>query len=198
MAMASAVLPGLGNAIKLLPTGTVFLYQFFSPVFSNYGKCHTYNKYLTAFLVGGCGFCCFFTTFTDSYVGDDGKTHYGLVTNKGLWPSSESRNLSAYKLKFADFVHASLAIVVFAVVVLLDANSVKCFYPVSQSSTQKHLLMLLPAVVGAVSSLLMALFPYKRHGLGYPSIKSSSHDNSNSGGEILLTKTEAISLSVVN
>jgi hypothetical protein len=184
----AAALPGLGNAIKFLPTGTVFLYQFFSPILSNNGQCHTYNKYLTAFLAGGCGLCSFFSTFTDSYVGDDRKTHYGVVTNKGLWPSSESRDvvLSAYKLQFADFVHASFAIIVFAVVVLLDAKTVKCFYPVSES-TQKTLLMVLPAVVGAVSSVLTALFPYKRHGIGYPSSTTSSQ-NSNSGGEIPLTK----------
>jgi hypothetical protein len=29
-----AALPGLGDVIKLLPTGTVFLYQFCSPIFS--------------------------------------------------------------------------------------------------------------------------------------------------------------------
>jgi hypothetical protein len=65
--MAAATLPAaLGDVIKLLPTGTVFLFQFCSPILSNYGQCHSYNKYLTAFLVGCCGLSCFFSTFTDS------------------------------------------------------------------------------------------------------------------------------------
>jgi hypothetical protein len=189
--MASKVLPGLGDLIHLLPTGTVFLYQFLSPVVSNYGQCHTYNKYLTAFLVGGCGLSCLFSTFTDSYVGDDGKTHYGFLTNKGLWPSPIARKPSGNvnplpeKLQISDIVHALLAVIVFAALVLLDTNTVKCFYAVSESS-QKTLLTVLPAVVGAVASVLIPLYPCKRHGIGYPS--SGSSQNSNSGSAIPLTR----------
>ncbi|KAG7991446.1 hypothetical protein I3843_02G076000 [Carya illinoinensis] len=171
-------LSGLGNLLRLLPTGTVFMYQFLSPTLSNYGNCDTFKyKFLTSILVGLCGLACFFSTFTDSYVGDDKKIHYGIATLKGLWPSPESKNvdLSAYKLRFSDFVHAFFTVCVFGVVVLLDQNTVECFYPVS-ASTQKTLLKVLPPVVGAASSVVFMAFPNKRHGIGYP---KSSTDSSN-------------------
>ncbi|KAA8527520.1 hypothetical protein F0562_034765 [Nyssa sinensis] len=110
----------------------------------------------------------------DSYTDDDGKTHYGIATMKGLWPSKDSRSkdLSSYKLRFGDFVHAFFSLVVFAVVSLLDSNTVQCFYP-SFESSEKVLLMVLPPVIGAVSSSVFVMFPNKRHGIGYPSSQSS-------------------------
>jgi hypothetical protein len=184
-------LSGVGNLIKLLPTGTVFLYQFLSPVLSNNGDCKTINKYLTAILVALCGLSCFFSSFTDSYVGDDAKTHCGVVTSKGLWPSPESKkvDLSTYKLRFADFVHAFFAVLVFAALVLLDGNTVGCFYRVSES-TEKTLLQVLPPVVGAVSSVVFVVFPNKRHGIGYPSSEPSQ--DSKSGGEVSLVSTTKV------
>ena len=176
--MAQGIFLGLGNLIKLLPTGTVFFYQFLNHVVSNNGDCKTINKYLTAILVGVCGFSCLFSSFTDSYVGDDGKTHYGVVTSKGIWPSTNSRNvnLSSYKLRFGDFVHAFFALLVFAVLVLLDQNTVGCFYP-SSESLEKILLMVLPPVVGVVSSVVFMFFPDSRHGIGYSSTTNSSQDS---------------------
>ncbi|GMY27593.1 protein DMP2-like [Fagus crenata] len=164
----------LGNLIKLLPTGTVFTYQFLSPVLSNSGNCETINKYLTAILV------------------DDGKTNYGVVTKKGLWPSLDSKkvDLSTYKLRFGDFVHAFFALIVFAVLVLLDQKTVGCFYPVSKSF-EKTLLKVLPPNVGAVSSVVFMFFPNNRHGIGYPSSttnSSSQSQSSKSGGQVSLTK----------
>uniref|UniRef100_A0A2N9HJ24 DUF679 domain membrane protein 2 n=1 Tax=Fagus sylvatica TaxID=28930 RepID=A0A2N9HJ24_FAGSY len=179
-------LSGLGNLIKHLPTGTVFMYEFLSPVVSNNGDCETINKYLTAILVGLCGFSCAFSSFTDSYVGDDGIPHYGVVTSKGIWPSSESKNvdLSSYKLRFGDFVHAFFALIVFATLVLLDQNTVGCFYPVSESF-EKTLFKVLPPIVGAISSVVFMFFPDNRHGIGYPSSTTdSSSQSSNSGGEV--------------
>ncbi|RVW55684.1 Protein DMP2 [Vitis vinifera] len=165
---------GVGNLIKLLPTGTVFLFQFLNPVLTNNGHCHTINKYLTGILLGVCGFSCCFSSFTDSYFGSDGMTHYGVATKNGLWPSSasESVNLSAYKLRVGDFVHAFLSLTVFAVVALLDSNTVDCFYP-SFESTEKLLLMVLPPVIGAISSTVFMVFPNKRHGIGYPASQTS-------------------------
>jgi hypothetical protein len=171
--MAAALPAGLGDIIKLLPTGTVFLFQFCSPILSNYGQCQCYNKYLTAFLVGCCGLSCFFSTFTDSCVVQN-KLYYGFVTRKGgLWPSPPTEpppateagitkppgkvNCVPEKIGFADFVHAILAVIVFGAVVLLDTNTVKCFYPVTES-TQKTMLSVVPAVVGAVCSVLIPLF----------------------------------------
>nr|XP_023898081.1 protein DMP2-like [Quercus suber]POE53824.1 hypothetical protein CFP56_66353 [Quercus suber] len=138
-------LSGLGKVNRLLPSGTVFLYQFLSPVLSNNGHCSTTTicKYLTAILVAVCGLSCFFSSFTDSYVGDDGKTHYGVVTSKGLWTledgvvtskdlrTSEDSKNSDYMLQLGDFVHGLLSLAAFGVLVLLDHKTVGCFYPVS-------------------------------------------------------------------
>lgn len=92
---------------------------------------------------------------------------------KGLWPSTATSgvDLSVYKLRFGDFVHAFFALIVFAVVSLLNANTVDCFYP-SFESSEKVLLMVLPPVIGSVSGFVSTVFPYTRHGIGYPSSSS--------------------------
>ena len=183
-------LSGLGNLIRVLPTGTVFLYQFLSPVLSNNGDCATtIYKYLTAILVAVCGFSCFFSSFTDSYVGDDGKTHYAVVTSKGLWTSEDSKNvdLSVYKLRFGDFVHGLFALTVFGVLVLLDQKTVGCFYPVS-AALENTLLKVLPPAVGVIANVLFMFFPTKRHGIGYPSRTDSSRVSKSGGGEVSLPK----------
>ncbi|KAL6293288.1 uncharacterized protein Pyn_32401 [Prunus yedoensis var. nudiflora] len=170
---------GAGNLIKLLPTGTVFLFQFLNPVFTNNGHCSTVNKYLSAILIGISGFSCFFASFTDSYTGSDGQTHYAVVTPKGLWPStnSDSVDLSAYKLRDGDFVHAFLSLIVFAVVSLLDTNTVRCFYPGFESA-EKVLLQVLPPIIGVIASTVFVMFPNNRHGIGYPSSSSDSSKDS--------------------
>ncbi|XP_061359650.1 protein DMP2-like [Gastrolobium bilobum] len=177
--MTSKAFAGAGNLIKLLPTGTVFLFQYLSPVLSNNGHCHTINKYLTGILLVVCGFICVFASFTDSYTGSDQKKHYGIVTTKGLWPSpaSESVNLSAYKLRFGDFVHALTAFIVFAVLALLDTKIVQCFYPEFESS-EKVLMQVLPAAIGAVTSAVFVLYPNNRHGIGYPATSEPNDPSS--------------------
>ncbi|XP_073026558.1 protein DMP2-like [Primulina eburnea] len=173
--LTQVTLTGFGNLIKLLPTATVFVFQFLNPVLTNNGNCHTNNKYLSSILIGSCGFACFFASFTDSYTDSEGVIHCGFATRTGLWPanSSASQDLSSYKLRFGDFVHAFFSLIVFAAVALLDPNSVECFYP-SFESTQKVLLMVLPTVIGAFSGCLFVLFPNKRNGIGYPSSQSST------------------------
>jgi hypothetical protein len=168
---------GIGSLIKLLPTGTVFLYQFLNPVVTNSGQCKTSNKTLTSILLVICGFNCFFSTFTDSYTGTDKKRHYGIVTTKGLWPSPEANtvDLSKYRLKGSDFVHAALSLLIFALLGLLDTNTVQCFYP-SFESTQKQLLQILPPVIGVFVGWVFVIFPQKRHGIGYPVTTDESHD----------------------
>ena len=64
-------------------------------------------------------------------------------------------------------MHGFFSLVVFAVVSLLDPNTVECFYP-SFESTQKALLMAMPPVIGAVSTAVFVMFPNNRHGIGYP------------------------------
>lgn len=169
-------LSGLGSLIKMLPTGTVFLFQFLSPVLSNNGSCKTVNKYLSGILLGVCGLSCFLSTFTDSYEDSNGTIHYGFATLKGLWPSSgTSVDLSAYKLQFGDFVHATFSLLVFGVVALLDKNTTDCFYPSFNSAV---LLQALPPIIGAISGTVFTLFPNTRHGIGYPSSSSSSSSSS--------------------
>lgn len=175
-------LSGLEILNRVLPTGTIFLYQLLSPVLTNYGQCNkTIYNYLTATLVGMCGLSCFITSFTDSYE-DNGKIHYGFATTQGkLWPSPKDKTLPAKTLGFEDFVHGFLAVFVFGVVVCLDRNTVDCFYPMSES-LHWALLQVLPPVVGAISSVVLLYFPNNRRGIGYISLSKSS-DDSNSGVE---------------
>ncbi|XP_030515385.1 protein DMP2-like [Rhodamnia argentea] len=178
-AVRDAALTSLGNLIKLLPTGTAFAFQFLNPTRTNNGRCPTRNEYLSGLLIGTCAFSCAISSFTDSYTGSDGLTHYGIATPKGLWPSpaSELIDLSKYKLRFQDFVHALLSTVVFAVVALLDPNTLECFYPLFEKE-EKVLLKLLPPVIGAICSVVFVVFPSKRHGIGYPFSCEESNDRS--------------------
>lgn len=84
----------------------------------------------------------------------------GLVT-------LEPEEAEKYRLKFIDFFHAFLSILVFAAVALFDKNIVKCFYP-APTEEFKELLIALPIGTGLVCSLLFIAFPSKRHGIGFP------------------------------
>ncbi|CAN6206287.1 unnamed protein product [Urochloa humidicola] len=166
----TATFKSIGDVLKLLPTATVIVYEVLNPIVTNTGVCHLGYKIATGILLGLCGFSCAFSTFTDSYVGADGKVKYGLVTPRGLLPFADSgaagRDFSKYKLRFADFVHAAFAVAVFAAVALLaDANTVACFYP-SLKEQQKKVVMALP-----VSGVVFIVFPSTRHGIGYPPSK---------------------------
>ncbi|KAL3505819.1 hypothetical protein ACH5RR_031201 [Cinchona calisaya] len=162
---------GFGNLIRLLPTGTVFLYHFLNPILSDNGNCSTANKYISSVLLAICGLSCFFSTFTDSYKDDRGNIQYGIATFKGFWPNSSdasnnsSVDLKSYRIQVGDFVHAILSLTVFCAVSLLDTYTVRCFYP-SFESSQKALLMALPPVIGSFASTVFAAFPCKRHGIG--------------------------------
>ncbi|XP_078441139.1 transmembrane protein, putative (DUF679 domain membrane protein 2) [Wolffia australiana] len=169
--LASKTFKGLGDLIKLLPTGTVFLFQFLNPLLTNNGQCREMNKILSSVLLVLCGFSCSFACFTDSYRGSNGKLYYGIVTARGLYPlwdpHSAAVDLSKYKLRTGDFVHAALSAIVFATVSLLDSNTVSCFYP-SFESQQKLILMTLPTAIGTVATATFVVFPNDRHGIGYP------------------------------
>ncbi|ERN07477.1 hypothetical protein AMTRI_Chr12g241970 [Amborella trichopoda] len=169
---------GAVNITRLLPTGTVLAFQLLSPLFTNNGYCHPINKYFTGVLLLFCNFSCGFVCFTDSYTGKDGNTYYGVATRTGLWtsssdPDSSSLDFSTYKVVLGDWVHAGFSILVFAVVALLDPNTVNCYYP-SMGTDQKALLMGLPPAVGFLSSIVFALFPNRRHGVGYPAQSSTT------------------------
>ncbi|KAK8510946.1 hypothetical protein V6N13_091250 [Hibiscus sabdariffa] len=173
--ISGKTLSGFGNLVKLLPTGTVFIFQFLNPVLTNTGECSLPNKVLTSILIALCGIACAFSCFTDSYKGGDGSVQYGIVTVNGLWLFSGSGtvDLSSYKLRLGDFVHAFFALNVFAALSLLDTDTVRCFYP-SFESTNKTLLVTLSPVIGVISGTVFMAFPNSRHGLGYPPSSSDS------------------------
>jgi len=160
------------NLIKLLPTTTVLIFQVLSPTVTNGGTCYTANKYLTACLLGLCGILCSAAPFTDSYKASDGTLYYGIVTISGLWTLNSEINktvdLSSYKLKFLDFVHSVLSVLVFGSVAFMDSDVVNCYYADVRANA-KQLVINLPLGVGFVCSLLFLVFPTTRHGMGYPS-----------------------------
>lgn len=86
-------------------------------------------------------------------------------------------------------MHGVFASVVFAAVSLLDSNTVKCLYP-SFAEEQKALLMSLPAVLGTISGTMFLLFPYKRHGIGYPMNNKDEKSASNGDNKVAASTSE--------
>lgn len=156
---------------NLLPTGTVLAFQILSPVFTHQGQCHTITtKLMSMGLLSVCCFSCFLLCFSDSFRDGRGKVRYGLATFRGLWVIDgklETGETDKYRLRFVDFFHAFMSVLVFAAVALFDQNVVKCFYP-TPSDEAKDLLVALPIGIGVVCSLLFVAFPTKRHGIGFP------------------------------
>lgn len=164
---------GTAHLAKLLPTGSVLVFQFLSPILTHKGQCLApLNQPFTIALLGLCGASCFLLCFTDSVRDSRGKVRYGLATSKGLWVIDGSVTLSPvesakYRVRFLDFFHAFLSILVFGAVALFDQNVVRCFYPKPSDDT-KEMLVEVPIAIGVICSLLFVLFPSKRHGIGFP------------------------------
>ncbi|XVE49979.1 hypothetical protein DITRI_Ditri01bG0125300 [Diplodiscus trichospermus] len=168
-----------GTAVlsRLLPTGSALTFELLSPVLTNQGRCKTQvSQYLTLGLVAFSASLCFFLSFTDSYRDERGKVRYGVATFKGLWVLDGPVKLSVekaekYRLKFIDFVHALVSLMIFIGLALFDQNVVNCFCPTPSEET-KELLTVLPASIGAIGCLLFVSFPTKRHGIGNPLSKN--------------------------
>ncbi|KAL3820424.1 hypothetical protein ACJIZ3_006329 [Penstemon smallii] len=157
---------------NLLPTGSVLAFQLLSPIFSNQGECDAVSRFLTAGLVTLCGLSCILLNFTDSIKDQKGNIIYGFATFRGMWIIDGSTTLppeiaAKYKLKFIDFVHALMSILVFAAIALFDQNVVNCFYPTPSVGT-KEALTALPVGIGVICSMLFVAFPTTRHGIGFP------------------------------
>ncbi|KAJ4703539.1 DUF679 domain-containing protein [Melia azedarach] len=157
---------------KLLPTGTVLAFQLLAPIFSNQGTCDSVSRSMTAGLVALCGLSCFLLSFTDSFKDKNGNVCYGFATIRGLWIIDGSATVppefaAKYRLKFIDFMHAFMSILVFAAVALFDQNVVTCFYPSPTEETQE-MLTALPVGIGVICSMLFVVFPTQRHGIGFP------------------------------
>ncbi|XP_049399490.1 protein DMP6-like [Solanum stenotomum] len=107
---------------------------------------------------------------SDSFRDERGKVRYGLATFRGLWiidGSSPPEDAAIYKLKFIDFFHAFLSILVFCAVAAFDQNVMKCLYP-SPSPDAQEILAILPMAVGVICTFLFVVFPTTRHGIGFP------------------------------
>ncbi|KAL8032543.1 hypothetical protein ABFX02_13G103200 [Erythranthe guttata] len=157
---------------NLLPTGSVLAFQLLSPIFSNQGQCDSVSRFLTGGLVALCGLSCILLSFTDSFNDQKGNIYYGFATFRGLWIIDGSATLppevsAKYKLKFIDFVHSLMSILVFAAIALFDENVVNCFYP-EPSTGVKEVLTAMPVGIGVTCSMLFVVFPTKRHGIGFP------------------------------
>ncbi|XP_072960963.1 protein DMP4-like [Typha angustifolia] len=157
---------------KHLPTGTVLAFQILGPVFTNQGQCDDANRTMTACLVALCGLACFLLSFTDSFRDAAGHVRYAVATTTGLWvidgsAPPEPEIAKTYRLKFIDFLHAFMSLLVFAAVALLDKNVESCFYPVMSPDT-KQVLTAVPLAAGVIGGGLFVIFPSTRHGIGFP------------------------------
>ncbi|KAL2328173.1 hypothetical protein Fmac_021600 [Flemingia macrophylla] len=164
---------GTAHLAKLLPTGTVLIFQTLSPLFTHQGECHTTtSKFATIGLLAFCSMSCILLSFTDSFRDERGKVRYGVVSPKGLWVVDASVGvpddlMDKYRLRFIDFFHAFMSVLVFLAVALFDGSVVSCFVPKPSEET-KELLMALPIGIGIVCSVLFVAFPSQRHGIGSP------------------------------
>ncbi|KAG1334982.1 Protein DMP6 [Cocos nucifera] len=141
------------NLANLLPTGTVLAFQVLSPTCTNLGRCTGANR----------------TVY---------RMPRGLLRSVMLHPKLHRRLPSfgrrrgeeiakEYRIKFRDFVHAFMSVLVFMAVVLCEKNVVSCFYPV-RSENLEQLLTTLPVAIGLLGSALFVVLPTKRHGIGFP------------------------------
>ncbi|KAG8075727.1 hypothetical protein GUJ93_ZPchr0006g42229 [Zizania palustris] len=163
---------GTAELAKHLPAGAVLVFEVLSPVFTDGGKCQDVNRVMTSWLVGLCAAACFLLCFTDSFHDGKGTVRYVVATCAGLWvvdgtPPPPADTATAYRLKFIDFFHAALSLLVFMSVAMFDRNVGACFYPV-MSSDARQVFTAVPLAGGLVGTMLFATFPSTRHGIGFP------------------------------
>ncbi|KAB2097786.1 hypothetical protein ERO13_A01G183500v2 [Gossypium hirsutum] len=170
----SQTLASTANLANLLPTGTLLAFQLLVPTFTNNGSCDAATRSMTLILLLLLALSCFLASFTDSVKSSDGQVYYGFATFKGMflfdYPDSKESDLpdlSKYRIKFMDGVHAVLSVLVFGVVALRDKNVLNCFYPTPKHETEE-VLNIAPVGFGLICSLLFVVFPTRRHGIGYP------------------------------
>ncbi|KAL7205783.1 hypothetical protein ACSBR2_018659 [Camellia fascicularis] len=163
------------NLANLLPTGTLLAFQLLTPIFTSNGACDSATASLTLLLLLFLSASCFLASFTDSFKSSsNNQIYYGFATIKGMflfdYPSSSSNgipDLSKYRLRFIDWVHAILSVLVFGAVAFRDKNVVKCLYP-SPGHETEEVLDIVPIAIGLICSLLFVVFPTRRHGIGCP------------------------------
>nr|TKW25895.1 hypothetical protein SEVIR_3G149600v2 [Setaria viridis] len=127
----------------LLPTGTVLAFQLLSPIVTDQGHCVRANRAMAGALLALCALSCFVLSFTDSFRDATGAVRYGFATLRGLWvidggaPLEDPRAAAAYRVRFLDWVHAVVSVMIFAAVALFDQNVVSCFYPVPSEDARQ-------------------------------------------------------------
>ncbi|KAG9156339.1 hypothetical protein Leryth_009217 [Lithospermum erythrorhizon] len=168
----SQTFQSISHLANLLPTGTYLAFQLLSPIFSNSGQCDQISQYLTMSLLIICAILCFLQSFTDSVNDEKGNVSYGFATRNGLWiiDGSEvdltNEAKEKYGLKFIDFAHAFMSVLVFLSIALFDQNVVHCFFP-TPSAEIMHLLTAVPVGIGVMCSMFFVTFPTTRHGIGF-------------------------------
>ncbi|KAL6615557.1 hypothetical protein ACP70R_037827 [Stipagrostis hirtigluma subsp. patula] len=179
-------LASVANLAKLLPTGTALAFQSLSPSFTNRGACLASNRYLTAALLYFCVLSCVFFSFTDSFVGGDGKLYYGVATAKGFLvfnydtaddggdedADAERRrrvfgDLRRLRIRWVDYVHAVFTAVVFLTVAFSDAAVQTCYFPHHADDNVQQMLTNLPLGAGFLSTIVFLVFPTTRKGIDY-------------------------------
>uniref|UniRef100_A0A0D9X3J0 Uncharacterized protein n=1 Tax=Leersia perrieri TaxID=77586 RepID=A0A0D9X3J0_9ORYZ len=176
----SQALASTASLANLLPTGTVMAFQLLSPTFTNNGSCDAITWLLAAGLLAVLALSCAAACFTDSVKLSDGRVYYGLATPRGLWlldyppagagdgaATAPLPDMSRYRVRAIDVVHAAMSVAVFAAVAARDKNVVGCFWPAPEKETAE-VLGIVPLGVGVICSLLFVVFPTTRHGIGYP------------------------------
>ncbi|GLT61669.1 hypothetical protein SLA2020_343580 [Shorea laevis] len=170
----SQTLTSTANLANLLPTGTLLAFQLLLPIFTNNGACDSATRPMTMVLLLLLALSCFLASFTDSVKASDGQVYYGFATFKGMYlfdypdpVGSDLPDLSKYRIRLIDGVHAVLSVLVFGAVAFRDKNVVSCFYPLPAKETQE-VLDIVPVGIGLICSLLFVVFPTRRHGIGYP------------------------------
>ncbi|KAL5998841.1 hypothetical protein ACLOJK_009789 [Asimina triloba] len=169
------MLKSTANLANHLPTGTVLAFQVLAPIFAKDGQCDSASRRMTWALLGVFAACCFVLGFTDTVKDKNGKVRHVIATIRGVWvidggdevPEITVDEGAKYKMKFVDFIHGFMSILVFAAVVLFDENVVACLYPEPSEQT-KQMIPVFPVAIGALCSLLFIVCPTKRHGVGFP------------------------------
>lgn len=174
------VLAGASNLANLLPTGTVLTFQTLIPSFTDGGSCLITHQYLTLALIILCAAACFFSSFTDSFLDQNGKIHYGIAVPKGfcvfnydhhhdddqLTKDKLKEYLRSYRLKKMDFIRALVSLMMFLMFALGDANVQDCYWPKADPN-MKALFMNLPLAAALFATFFFSIFPTTRRGIGY-------------------------------
>lgn len=184
-------LSAAANLANLLPTCTVLAFQALIPALSNNGKCLAVNKYLTFGVIVCCSIASILSSFTDSFVGSNGKLYYGIATIKGLYIFNKDDEdcidhrgdeetdggddgLAKYRIRKIDFVHAITSLMVFLVFAASSWEVRSCLFS-GLGYDGNVFTMNLPLGVGVLASLLFMLFPTKRQGIGYADMAPRLH-----------------------